>query len=349
MMTNFRYDYAIFIGRFQPFHQGHAFVCQRALSQAKKLIILVGSSGNARSLRNPFTFEERQQIINDSLPPELAKRVIIQPLLDYKYNDKAWTKAVSQQIKTRTNPTDHVALVGHNKDESTYYLALFPEWGFLEVGNLKDIHATDLRNRYFACENPAHFHHPAISATTQQWLQQFSLTDYYQSLQSTYHAIQAFKSEWQQTPYPVIFTTVDALVTYQGQALLIRRRNHPGKGLYALPGGFLDGDETLINGALRELFEETQITLNKKTLLARLKNHAVFDDPNRSVRGRTITYCYHFDLSDLEAIPSVCANDDAAETHWLPITTLKRDQFFEDHYFIIQFLLARTHTAEPTT
>ena len=57
------YDALVFIGRFQPFHKGHESVVKEALKQAKEVIVVVGSSFEARTLRNPFTFEERKSMI----------------------------------------------------------------------------------------------------------------------------------------------------------------------------------------------------------------------------------------------------------------------------------------------
>ena len=50
-----QYDFAVFVGRFQPLHNGHQHVIDQALRSAKKLIILIGSADTARSIRNPFT------------------------------------------------------------------------------------------------------------------------------------------------------------------------------------------------------------------------------------------------------------------------------------------------------
>ena len=58
------FDYLVFVGRFQPFHLGHASVILEGLKRAKHIIILIGSHNTGRSWRNPFTFEERQKVIH---------------------------------------------------------------------------------------------------------------------------------------------------------------------------------------------------------------------------------------------------------------------------------------------
>src|SRR5271165_1988494 len=56
-------DLTVFVGRFSPFHNGHAEVLKRALETSKTVLVLVGSSGSARTTKNPFTFEERKKMI----------------------------------------------------------------------------------------------------------------------------------------------------------------------------------------------------------------------------------------------------------------------------------------------
>lgn len=345
-----RYDYAVFIGRFQPFHIGHLFVFKAALQHAEQLIVLVGSSGGARTLRNPFTFDERRDMITASLPEDLRDRVTLLPLQDFTYDDAAWVASVTQLVTQHatahstahaTERKPNIALVGHNKDETTYYLKLFPDWAYIEVGNLDGINATAVRRGYFTDGHPATFRSDILLDGTVAWLRDFGKTEHFITLSREYRSIMRFKAEWSHTPYPVIFTTVDALVRYRDEILLITRKHFPGKDLLALPGGFLDKDETLYDGCVRELTEETGLGVDKTTLKAALQCHEIFDNPQRSTRGRVITCCYYFDLSHLDKRPAAQAADDAKALAWYTIEALDRPLFFEDHYFIIQNLLKR--------
>lgn len=339
------YHVAVFIGRFQPFHIGHLFVFEQALKQADQLIVLVGSSGSARTLRNPFTFAERQAMMQAALPADLRERVIIKPLQDFTYDDAAWVNAVTETVNKTllALPSHHaeqsVALVGHDKDETTYYLKLFPDWAYIEVTNLDGINATAVRQRYFSSELPAQFDSDIVPPQTLAWLQVFGGTETFTALAHECQAIQSFKSAWADTPYPVIFTTTDALVRYADEILLIRRKHYPGKNLFALPGGFVEQDEPLLVGCIRELREETHINVDKTTLPNILLGHKVFDNPKCSARGRVITHCYYFDMSHLPEKPTVQAADDAAAVAWVHLADIERAQLFEDHFFIIQSLL----------
>ena len=60
-----KYNLAVYIGRFQPYHNGHVKVIEDGLKIADRVLVLVGSSNSPRTEKNPFTFEERKEILVD--------------------------------------------------------------------------------------------------------------------------------------------------------------------------------------------------------------------------------------------------------------------------------------------
>lgn len=110
--------------------------------------------------------------------------------------------------------------------------------------------------------------------------------------------------------------------------LLIKRANEPYKDLWALPGGFVDMDETLIDAAKRELFEETGITETD------LKQFYTYGDLNRDPRGRTVSVVYYAFVNQNNT--NAVAGDDAAETNWFSLKKLPQLAF--DHQKIINEL-----------
>ena len=130
--------------------------------------------------------------------------------------------------------------------------------------------------------------------------------------------------------YPRPSVTVDIVVYgYDGgkqlKMLLIQRGSDPYKGSWALPGGFVDMDETLEAAALRELEEETGV---KDLYLEQLYT---FGTPGRDPRGRVISVAY-FSLVNLQDHPAVAASD-ADQAEWFPINDLPDLAF--DHRDII--------------
>lgn len=153
--------------------------------------------------------------------------------------------------------------------------------------------------------------------------------------------LSSYKESWVAAPYPPVLVTVDALIYHQGRVLLIRRGGLPGRGQWALPGGFLDEGETVFSAALRELREETGLDVSETEARACLRGQHVFDAPDRSARGRTLTHAFFFDLSDL-SLPVLAAGDDAAALKWVGMDcALKmRAHMFEDHFLILSHFLA---------
>lgn len=153
--------------------------------------------------------------------------------------------------------------------------------------------------------------------------------------------IEAYHQSWAVAPYPPVHVTVDALIRKDDRVLLIKRGGLPGRGQWALPGGFLDPHETVFAAALRELQEETGLSLLEEQALQCLKDQRVFDQPERSARGRTISHVFYFDLSVMD-LPALEAGDDAAALKWTGVDcALKmRAHMFEDHYLMLHHFLS---------
>jgi nicotinamide-nucleotide adenylyltransferase len=73
---------ALFIGRFQPFHNGHLEVVREMASQVDKLIIVIGSAQESHTLDDPFTAGERHLMISESLDREGIKNYHLIPIVD---------------------------------------------------------------------------------------------------------------------------------------------------------------------------------------------------------------------------------------------------------------------------
>ena len=109
--------------------------------------------------------------------------------------------------------------------------------------------------------------------------------------------------------------TVDCVaIDREGRLLLIRRKNPPYAGTYALPGGFVDVGETVEDACRRELMEETGIKAGRLALIG------VYSDPRRDPRGHTCSVAFLTRI--LHARPK--AGDDAAGAQWVkPWSTLE--------------------------
>src|SRR5690348_7291238 len=90
-------DYLAFIGRFEPFHNGHVAAARHALRLAPKLVLLVGASDTPRTMRNPWSFTERSVMIQAALE-DASDRLIIRPLRDHLYSEALWIADVQRAV-----------------------------------------------------------------------------------------------------------------------------------------------------------------------------------------------------------------------------------------------------------
>lgn len=344
-------DILVFVGRFQPFHIGHKFVVDAALEQAEHVVLLVGSANRAASLRDPWSFDERAEMIRKVYPYEVGtKKLIIKPLPDTLYNDEAWVSNVQRivddaalELGFEESQPAKIGLIGHSKDKSSYYLKLFPQWTSVDVPHEVGVfNATDIRKSYFkgAPVIPHDIMPEAISA----YLKDYMLSDGFKRMCAEAAWLRDYKASWASAPYPPTFVTVDNVVVQSGHVLMVERGGHPGRGQLALPGGFVNHDETLLESAIRELKEETKLAdkhgpFPMGKLKGFLAGQGVFDDPRRSVRGYTLTHAFLFRLPPAKQLMSVIGGDDAVEAKWIPIGSLRPQDCFEDHYFIINKML----------
>lgn len=333
-------EFGVIIGQFQPFTNTHLEVVRFALLKSNKVIIVLGSDSQPRTVASPWSSDERARMIRESLTPEENARIEFVRAKDYLYNENLWIAAVQQKVDAITDGNKDVALIGH-KDKINHYLNQFPQWTFIETGNLSNGTTSEhIKEMYFTLDLLD------VKRTVPEAVFEIMKHDMmidavvprpeFMKLKEEYHHVKNYKAMWASSPFPPTFITVDAVVIKSGHVLVVRRLGQPGKGLIALPGGFVNQNELILDACLRELKEETQIKLRKDELLSMLRDQRVFDHPKRSLRGRTITHAFCFNLGQ-GPLPRVKGDDDADKAWWMPLRDVlaSEDSFFEDHFHII--------------
>lgn len=336
-----QFKHAVLFGRFNPVHLGHLSIIDDALDQADHLVIMLGSHNAARNIKNPWTSEEREKMIRSALSPEANKRVLCVPIRDQLYNDALWITDALHKISEATDDADDkdICLVGFKSDKTSWYLDLFPQWQYISCPTDYDFHSTQIREMYFSMDAA---YKKCVSPEVISHMEQFKTTEDFKRLKDEFDFIADYKEQWRGAPYMPTFLTCDAVVIKSGHILLVRRRGNPGKGLLALPGGFVGQNEAIKEAAVRELKEETSIKLSKEELRKAIVDEKVFDAPHRSLRGRTITEAFLFNLG-IGPLDKVKGNDDADKAFWLPLNEVfqRESEFFEDHFHIISFFTNR--------
>lgn len=132
-------------------------------------------------------------------------------------------------------------------------------------------------------------------------------------------------------PHPAVTVDIAVFSSNALDVLLIQRKHPPFEGHWALPGGFIEMEETLETSARRELEEETGVTD------VALIEVGAFGAPSRDPRGRVITIAYATVIE--KSTVNVKAGSDASEAAWFSNTELPKLAF--DHTEIIQKALER--------
>lgn len=331
-----QYNTLVLIGRFQPLHNAHLEIIKRATALTDQLVIITGSAAQPRTYKNPFTSFERERMIK-AAAGSLDLLIHVEANIDTIYNDQAWAVRIQSLVAKHTSPGDSVAVIGHKKDESSFYLDMFPQWGFVNVDKIEPLSAVNIRDLYFKRDVNMNFVKNVVPATTFDFLMKFKETPEYEQVIKEREFVETYKKQYASLPYPPIFSTADAVVIQSGHVLMVKRRAEPGKGLWALPGGYVNAntDKSVEAAMLRELREETQIKVPAPVLKGNIVRSKVFDAIDRSPRGRIITHAFHIQLPDGE-LPKVKGSDDAEKARWVPIAEVKSEDCFEDHYEILQ-------------
>ena len=355
------------IGRINPPHKGHKHLIQQALNNSDFVIICLGSSHAPRTPKNPFTSNERAEMISMMFTDEEVKRLKFVSVRDYLYSDADWVVEIRSQVKSAASALTlgkfdkfEISLYGFEKDKSSSYLKWFSDWKYLTVEPFKIddtiISATHVRDCIFGADMSGFWKYGS-QTFSQEEVNNVNLVERYCGHEQIQHMhkiftsseslfdnlnewaehVRAYKKTWEVAPFPPTFVTGDAVVFCNGYVLTVTRGHNPGRHLLALPGGFLNPNETIESCILRELKEETKIDVPPKILKNSLKEIRVFDAPDRSSRGRTITHAGLIVL-DEPTLPKVKGSDDAAHAQWIALERLPKLEasFFEDHLHIIQ-------------
>jgi bifunctional NMN adenylyltransferase/nudix hydrolase len=312
------------IGRFQPLHAGHRELIRIASKKCDFLYLIIGSAFRPRSIKNPWTYDERVQEIKQFLGHENIKNVVNVPVRDYKYSDSQWISDICSIITRNVSTDDEVILFGHQKDGNNY-LDWFPQYQYVNIESGISIDATTIRNRLFKDETARKAFHPDVV--------------------EDYLYFEKEKTIFSGYPFPetLNFNCSDAILECAGHILMIRRKFAPGINQWALPGGFKNRNETFIDCAIRELIEETNVRVPEKVIRGSIQNTKLFDSPSRSTGIPRNTMVVHIRVAvDPDgSLPRVSRNgsDDSSLCEWIPIKNLM-DEYpvWEDHLDIISLM-----------
>ncbi len=208
-----KYDTLVLIGRFQPVHNAHAAMIARATKLAKQLIIIVGSANQPRTYKNPWTSHERRlmlQYVCNTIPDtECAVR--FEENIDTIYNNAAWASRVQAIVAKHTIPGENIAIIGHKKDDTRYYLDMFPQWGYEDVESVEPLNATNVRELYFRRDANINFLANVIPKPVCAFLDTWKNSSEHEQIIREREFAEVYKRQFSGLQYEPVFVTVDVV------------------------------------------------------------------------------------------------------------------------------------------
>jgi len=346
----------VIVGRFQPItldQINRLFV--PALRDNDAVVVILGSSDTARDDLDPFYASEREHMILEALmdaaPEHSDTQIVFRPVRDYWYKKTRFITAIQSAVTTAikevfgeqfNTESCQVNLYGIDReDPASDYLNNFPQWNSkVEVDSRFD--DTWVMSGVYTdtLEWPSY-----LAPSTYRFIESWLNTEPGKRISAGHNHINRYRQKYdpleKQAGHALQFMTVDNVVLHKGHILLVRRRSHPGKGLWALPGGFLEANETTVQGAKRELREETRLRVKDEWQTG----FQHFDHPTRSRRGRTLTFAYKWEIPAWRDVPQLSPDKgferEVTKVQWFPLSKVINEMshlLFEDHLDIIESL-----------
>ena len=345
-----RSNLAVFIGRFSPPHLGHLEVIRQALRIAETVLIILGSANAARRFDFvPFTAQERETLLRLMLTAEENQRVVFAPVED-QGNMTKWTGLIRSTAHMLEPQDKNITLIGHAKDHTSFYLKAFRGWDSSEVDNYLGMSATpfrqDMFNGQFMDRVSTDSWRECIHPDVRDWLVDFSKTGEFDYMRRESAFVDEYQKKWGKGPH----VTADLILIQGDYVLTVQRDGMPFENLMASPGGFVNPNERVVDAAFREGAEETHVKVPLNVLKRQIVGTKYYDEPHRDPRGRVYTFATTVylnpqppsDMLDPEAIrkfvglPRIRRGDDARETNWTHIPTIKRAETAFDFYNMLQ-------------
>ncbi len=238
------------------------------------------------------------------------------------------------------------------KDDSSYYLKIFPTFKLDLLPKFENgLSATDIRDRYFITEkkfvgNNQDFIKSKVDDEVYKDLIKFRNSSNFNKLMLEKEYFDKEQEKFKDYPYlsTLKFNCSDIVLVCDGNVLLVERYNEPGKGTWALPGGFVNANETYEQAAIRKLFEETCLKVPEKVLKGSLKRSKIFDSPKRNIGIPRITNAFYYEIqpdykNEFPKLPKISEGLNTSNVKWFSLAEVRHMVLFDDHADIIDYFV----------
>lgn len=327
-------ELGIIIGRFQPFHNGHKALIDKALKECKKVLVLVGSSNKLPNHKNPLTTEERMKMVEGTYGNSIVLRGLADnpSLTEWVGNVYGHYMAITGDI----DPTLVNLYTGDSTAEfyNEYFAVRVVTAQVQGLPESKDI----LRKLYYGQFSMGS---SLLPSQTRQRLIPLMKTTHWDRMCLEHRTCKAREAEaflghkYNNPIEPV----AHAVVVRGDKILLVKRNSTTGYGQWACPGGFVQGDETTVEAALRELKEETGVDLIGKRAV---QMACCVEENLEGLSVRSLGINYLFAVHREENLEITIAPEEVLKYKWGSLKDIlnEKEILFYNHNLIVQRLYA---------
>jgi len=327
---------ALVIGRFQPLHNGHLAIIDEARKQADKTLVLIGSSRQLPDFRNPFSYEERLNLLEECLP--MGEDLSIYGLPDEPTDDEWIQEVVARVNQFEEDPTE-VAIFCGKKDEEFYRKSfLYP---VVTPDTEISCSATVVRTAWY--ENTLWTVEGFIPVTTKEFLENHKDHDRLSVEYSTTTESAQQKKEGHPFANPVEVVSF-AVIVKNNKVLLGKRGGPRGDGQWGLPGGFMNHDETTLDACMRETHEEMGFDLRELIVSNNAQCLAQAVEENQDNLGaRNVGINYLFVVKPECELEVKVDQVETTSYSWVPLKEILEDTFllFYNHNLVVKRLVSK--------
>lgn len=333
----------VFLGRFQPLHNGHIAAIRESLKDCEKTMVLIGSVNKLINFKNPLSTEQRKSTLTEVFQSEIDSGALLLGTINDFPSHEPWVTDILGRVQNITDdcsPTE-VNLYTSEKDDEFYRsMFLYP----LITLDSQGVNATDFREHLYTGGAPKRLYSDVPQATI-DLLNTFIGTEEFRNCKQEFLSCTQGKARAtlaHQFNNP-IEPVAHAVVIHKDNVLLVQRKSVRGNTQWAIPGGFVEKDESTQDAALRELFEETGVSLEGRNA-AQLAYCVEENLDDLSVRTLGINYL--FVVAPEEVIDVFIDEKEVMGYRWVPLKDIleEREILFYNHNVVVQRLIATWDT-----
>ncbi|WP_415912917.1 NUDIX domain-containing protein [Neptuniibacter sp. QD37_11] len=346
---------AAFIGVFPILQNGHCSIFSYMLDAYDRVVIMMGSANERLSMTNPFTYEQKKAWIEFTFERLAAAKnkpnwnqsgdqLIFIPINDFVYNNTKWESRAYAAVADVIGEDAQVDLIGIQEDEaSQFYLRGFPQWKQDLRERFVDVDSETVLNEWF--RNDMQSLGKFEGDVPKYVFEQITSNPAFQP-SAALEEFTFYEKEAQAcADFPHIdylkFNCADSVIVCKSHVLLTQRGEAPGKGCWALPGGYVKQGETCHDAAMRSLFAKTNLKVPFKIISdpRNITGEKRFDDPNRSKGIPRVTEAFYIEIDANKdgSLPKITAGERVEKVEWVPLYKLNKMSMFEDHLGIIDY------------